>query len=299
MVRGEKPSGGATSWVPLLVIVTVIWGNSFIAIKHIVAHVTPLQLVAVRFIPVAITFAAWLLPTRGRRIWQLVRADGWRLALLGLIGGVAYNAFLAWGETRVAAGTASLIIALNPAFTYLLSVLFLEERFAWQRALGIAVAFIGLFIIIRWGSGQELTLDEVKYALITLCAPVCWAVYTVGGKRIVSRHPPLLVTAIAMSFAGLFSLTFVDAALLRQLPALPASFWWAVAFLALLCTVFAFSVWFGALKAMPAGRVASFVYLVPMFANGFSSLLLEEPITLGLIVGAAILILGVWLVNRR
>jgi drug/metabolite transporter (DMT)-like permease len=286
-------------WTALLVLVTLTWANSFIAIKHVVEHVTPLELVAVRFVPVALTFAVLLLPVRGRKIWSMVRTDGWRLALLGLTGAVLYNIFLGWGETRVAAGTASLIIALNPTFVYVLSVIFLGERFAWHRALGLIVAFGGLFVIIRWGSGRLITLDDLGYALVTLLAPACWSVYTVSGKALVERYPPLLVVGVAMMFAGLFSLAFVRPALIAQLPALPASFWWSALFLAWPCTVFAFSVWFGALERMSASRVAGFVYLVPMFAVTFSRWLLDEPITPALVVGAAILVGGVWLVNRR
>jgi drug/metabolite transporter (DMT)-like permease len=289
----------AALWTSLLVLTMLIWGNSFIAIKHIVEHVSPLELVTVRFVPVAFTFAVLLFPTRGRQVWQMVRTDGLKLALLGLIGSVLYNVFLGWGETRIAAGTASLIIALNPAFTYVLSVIFLDERFAWQRALGLVIAFGGVFVIIRWGSGRAVTLDDMRYAFITMLAPVCWAIYTVSGKALVKRHPPLLVTGISMTFVGLFSLAFVRPSLLVQLPTLPVSFWWSVLFLALPCTVFAFVVWFSALEQMPAGRVASFVYLVPMFAVTFSRWLLDEPITPALIIGAAILINGVWLVNRR
>ena len=288
-----------TTWIGLLLLVTLIWGNSFIAIKHIVQYVTPLELVTVRFVPVALIFAALLLPTRWREILQLVRDESWRLALLGLTGAVFYNIFLGWGETGVSAGTASLIIALNPAFTYALSVLALGERFKWQRALGMAVAFGGLFVIVRWGSGRPINLDEASYAFITMLAPLCWAVYTILGKSVVARHPPLLVTGVSMIFAGVFSLVFVSPALLDQLPGLPASFWWAVLFLAVPCTVFAFAVWFGALERMPAGRVAGFVYLVPMFAVTFGRLLLDEPLTLALVVGAAILIGGVWLVQRK
>jgi len=286
-------------WPGLLVLVTLVWANSFIAIKHVVAYVTPLELVTVRFVPVALTFAALLLPTRGRQVWQLIRADGWRVALSGLSGAVLYNVFLGWGETRVAAGTASLIIALNPAFTYVLAVAFLGERFAWQRVLGLAVAFGGLFVIVRWGSGRPVTLDDAGYALVTMLAPVCWATYTVSGKPLVERYAPFLVTGVSMMFAGLFSLAFVRPSLLAQLPTLPASFWWAVLFLAWPCTVFAFSVWFGALKRMAAGRVVGFVYLVPMFAVAFSHWLLDEPVTPALVAGAAILVGGVWLINRR
>jgi drug/metabolite transporter (DMT)-like permease len=280
-------------------LVTLIWGNSFIAIKHVVQYVTPLELVTVRFVPVALIFAALLLPVHGRQVWRLIRTESWRLVLLGLTGAVLYNAFLGWGETRVAAGTASLIIALNPAFTYALSMLTLGEPFVWRRALGMVVAFGGLFIIIRWGSGRAVALDDVGYALVTMLAPLSWAIYTVLGKSVVGRHPPLLVTGTSMMFAGLFSLSFLRPSLLAQIPALPASFWWAVLFLAVPCTVFAFVVWFGALERMPAGRVVGFVYLVPMFAVTFSRWLLDEPITLALLAGAAVLIAGVWMVNRR
>ena len=297
--ENRRSDGRMVIWIGLLILATLVWGNSFVAIKHVVEQVTPLELVTVRFVPVALTFAALLLPTRGRQVWRMIRAEGWRLALLGLTGAALYNVFLGWGETRVAAGTASLIIALNPAFTYVLAVIFLGERFVWRRALGLAVAFGGLFVIVRWGSGRAVTLDDVGYAGITMLAPACWAVYTVAGKPLVERYPPLLVTGISMSFAGLFSLVFASPALLTKLPTLPASFWWSVLFLAWPCTVFAFSVWFGALNHMPAGRVASFVYLVPMFAVAFGRLLLDEPVTSALIVGAAILVVGVWLVNRR
>jgi drug/metabolite transporter (DMT)-like permease len=289
---------GSSLWAVLLVLVTLIWGNSFIAIKHIVAYVSPLELVALRFVPVALTFGAVLLPTRGGRIRGMIRKEGWRLAFLGLTGAVLYNVFLAWGETRVPAGSASLIIALNPTFIYILSLAFLDEGFHWHRAVGLAIAFGGLFIIIRWGRGEVITLSEARYALITMLAPVMWATYTVSGKSVIARHPPLLVTGVSMIFAGAFSLIFVRPALLAKLPTLPLSFWGAVLFLAWPCTVFAFLVWFGALEHMAASRVAGFIYLVPMFSVSFSYWLLGEPITPALLLGAAILIAGVWLVNR-
>lgn len=295
----HRPKRGEWVWIVLLILVTLIWGNSFIAIKHIVESVTPLQLVTVRFVPVALVFAALLLPARGREVRRLLRAEGWRLALLGLTGAVLYNTFLGWGETGVAAGTASLIIALNPAFTYALSVLVLGERFRWRRVLGLAIAFGGLYVIIRWGSGRPVSLNDAGYAFVTMLAPLCWATYTVLGKSVVARHPPLLVTGVSMGLAGLFSLVFVSPSLLVKLPALPASFWWADLFLAIPCTVFAFAVWSGALERMPAGRVAGFVYLVPMWGVTFSWLILDEPVTLALALGAAILLTGVWLVNRR
>ncbi|MGD2176836.1 MAG: DMT family transporter [Anaerolineae bacterium] len=298
-IFSRLPRGsGSYLWGILLVLVTLIWGNSFIAIKHIVAYVSPLELVALRFVPVALTFGAILLPTQGRRIRSMMREEWWRLALLGLTGAVLYNIFLAWGETRVPAGSASLIIALNPTFIYILSLAFLDERFRWHRTVGLAIAFGGLYITIRWGSGEAISLSEARYALITMLAPLMWATYTVFGKSVVARHPSLLVTGASMLFAGAFSLVFVRPGLLAKLPTLPLSFWGAVLFLAWPCTVFAFLVWFGALEHMAASRMAGFIYLVPMFSVSFSHWLLGEPITPALLLGAGVLIAGVWLVNR-
>jgi drug/metabolite transporter (DMT)-like permease len=102
---------------------------------------------------VALTFALVLLPTRRQAIWNIIQEEAWRLGFLGLTGAVLYNLFLAWGETRVPAGTASLIIALNPAFIYVLSLVLLGEAFHWLRAIGLGIAFSGLFIIIESSSG--------------------------------------------------------------------------------------------------------------------------------------------------
>jgi drug/metabolite transporter (DMT)-like permease len=291
--------GQSAVWVVLLLLVTLIWGAAFVAVKYIDQFVSPSEMIALRFFPSALIFAAWLLPTRGRQVWHMVRTERWRFPLMALTGNILNNLVLAWGMTHVAAGTASLIIALNPAFTFALSLLFLKERFAWARALGMAIAFAGVFVIIRWGSGRALTPDGMGYAALILLAPLSFAIYTVVGKSVIARHPPLLVVGASMIFSGLFSLAFVRPSLFSVLPTVPVAFWAAVLFQILLATVFAFVVWNGALEHMPAGRVASFVYLIPLFGVAFGHWLLGEPVTAALLLGAAILIGGVWLVNRR
>ena len=295
----KRLSSRSAFWILLLVLVTLLWGNSFIAVKHIVSYVSPLELVALRFVPVALTFGALLLPKRGSQVRALIREEWWRLALLGVTGAILYNIFLAWGVTQVPAGTASLIIAMNPAFIYVLSMLFLGEQFRWTRMAGLIVAFVGLFVIIRWGSDQPLNLSSARYFLITLLAPTMWALYTVSGKSVIARHSPLLVTGVSMMFAGLFSVVFFRPDLLTKLPTVPLSFWLAVLFLAWPCTVFAFLVWFSALERWDASRVAGFIYLVPLFSVSFSHWLLGESITGPLLLGALILVAGVILVNRR
>ncbi len=281
----------------LLVLITAIWGNSFIAIKHAVQFLAPVELTILRFTPVAVIFGILLLTTRRGVFWQMVRRDWPGLVLLGLSGAVAYNLALNTGEGRIAAGTASLIISLNPAFTFILSVVFLRERPTLKKAMGLAIAFLGLYVIVRYASNQQVDFSYLRYVFITMLAPLCWAIYTILGKPLVARYPPLLVVGGAMMAAVIPLLFLVRGSLMAKLPTLPRSVWLSIAFLSLACTVFAFVIWFRALQSMEASRAAGFVYLVPLFGVSFSKLLLDEPITVALLIGAALLIGGVYLIN--
>jgi drug/metabolite transporter (DMT)-like permease len=282
-----------------LVLITILWGNSFIAIKHAVQFLTPMELTILRFIPAAVAFAALLLPTRRASFWAMVRKDWPLLIFLGLIGFVGYNIALMTGERRIAAGTASLIVpSLNPVLTFILSIIFLKERPTIRKVTGLILASTGLYIIIRYASGERIVFSYLIYVFITLLAPLCFATYTILGKPLVARHPPLQVTGGATMAAVIPLLFLIDGDLIAKLPTLPATVWLSIAFLSFLCTVFAFVVWLWALQKMEATQVGSFTYLVPLFGVSFSQVILGESITLALVIGGAILLSGVYIINR-
>ena len=282
-----------------LILITILWGNSFIAIKHAVQFLTPMELTILRFIPVAVAFAALLLPTRRASLWAMIKKDWPILIFLGLTGAVGYNIFLMTGEQRIAAGTASLIVpSLNPVLIFILSIIFLKERPTLKKVTGLILASIGLYIIVRYASGERIVLSYLFYLFITLLAPLCFATYTILGKPLVARYPPLQVTGGAMMAAVIPLLFLIDGNLVAKLPTLPATVWLSIAFLSFLCTVFAFVVWFWALQKMEASRVGSFTYLVPLFGVSFSQVILGEAITPALVIGGAILLSGVYIINR-
>jgi drug/metabolite transporter (DMT)-like permease len=282
-----------------LVLVTILWGNSFVAIKHAVQFLTPIELTILRFIPVAIAFVALLLPTQRAPFWAMARKEWPILILLGLTGAVFYNIFVMIGSQKIAAGTVSLIVPpLNPIFTFILSIIFLKERSTVKKVMGLVLASIGLYIIVRYASGERIALSYLRYVLIIMLAPLCFAIYTILGKPLVARYSPLQVTGGAMIAAVIPLLFLIDGDLIAKLPTLPASVWLSIAFLSLLCTVFAFVVWFWALQQMEASQVSSFTYLVPLFGVSFSQVILGESITPALIIGGAVLLSGVYIVNR-
>ncbi len=282
-----------------LVLITMLWGNSFIAIKHAVQFLTPMELTILRFIPAAVAFAALLLSVQRTCFWAMVRKDWLILILLGMIGFVGYNIALMTGQRRIAAGTASLIVpSLNPVLTFVLSIIFLKERPTLKKAAGLILASIGLYIIVCYASGERIDFNYLRYVFVTMLAPLCFATYTILGKPLVTRYPPLQVTGGATMAAAISLLFLVDGDLIAKLPTLPATVWLSIAFLSFLCTDFAFVVWLGALQKMEASRIGSFTYLVPLFGVSFSQVILGEPITLALVIGGAILLGGVYIINR-
>ena len=282
-----------------LVLITMLWGNSFIAIKHAVQFLKPMELTILRFIPVAVAFAALLLPTQRASFWAMVRKDWLSLIFLGLTGFVGYNIFVMTGSQRIAAGTVSLLVpSLNPVLIFILSIIFLKERPTVKKVTGLILASIGLYIIVRYASGERIVLSYLFYIFITMLAPLCFATYTILGKPLVARYPPLQVTGGAMIAAVIPLLFLIDGDLIAKLPTLPATVWLSIAFLSFLCTVFAFVIWFWALQKMEATRVGSFTYLVPLFGVSFSQVILGEPITLARVIGGAILLSGVYIINR-
>ncbi len=282
----------------LLLIVTLIWGFAFVAIKVAVAHLSPWELVAARFIPAGALFLA-LSFLRGRReSLRTLRGMGAQILLPAFLGVEGYNLALNWGETRIPAGTASLIVALNPLMTLLVAVAVGREGLTRRKGLGIVLGFLGLYVAVRYGAGQEVSWAYGLGVLVTLLAPLAWALYTVLTKPLVTRWDPFHVVAWAIALGGLPMAFLVPPSFYRRLPAWPLQLWVAVLFLAVLSTVLGFAVWSFALRRLDPSRVAAFVYLVPIWGLLGGAWVLGETLRLPLLLGAALVIGGVVLAQR-
>ena len=133
-----------------LVAVPAIWGGTFVAGKHVVAVMSPMMGSFSRYViaVVALLVAAFALegglPRLSRRQWI-------GTFILGLLGVFAYNLFFMASLERLPASRAALIIALNPVITITISSLVLKERLGARRWLGVAIALLGVWIVISRG----------------------------------------------------------------------------------------------------------------------------------------------------
>ncbi len=281
-----------------LVLVAIIWGGTFIA-GRVAASEMPATTAAMwRYLIAcgALLLLSWRieggLPVLSRQQWQGV-------VLLGMTGVAAYNLLFMYGLERVPASRGSLIMAFNPVATLLGSALFLGEPLTRYRVAGILLALLGVAIVLGHGHPLQLFTGHVGIGELALlgCA-MAWATYTMLGKRILQGLSPLAATTYA-ALTGT-AILVVAAALSGDLVVPQASLtgWISLAYLGVFGTAVAFVWFYDGVKVLGPARTAVFINLVPVSAVSLGVLLLGEPLELSMLSGGALVILGVFIINR-
>ena len=181
----------------------------------------------------------------------------------------------------------------------MLSAIFLHERLTPLKAGGLIVSFAGLVVIVMVGEGVRFDPRELGYYALVLVAACVWGSYGVVGQALIKKHPQMRVTAASLTLAGVPLVALAPTSFWGTAATLPASVGWAIAFLSILCTVFAYVIWLNGVRYLGAARVQSFNYLVPLFAVLSGAVLLGERITLGQVIGGLLVVAGVIAINRR
>lgn len=252
----------------------------------------PGELALLRFGTASIALALYALAKRMRRP---ERADLPRIGLAGLLGISIYHVALNFGEVTVNAGAASMLISAGPVFTALLSALFLHERLTRTGWGGILLAFAGVTLIaLSGGTGLRFTPGSL---LILLAAAVA-AAFSILSKQSLRRYTALEFTSYAI-WAGTLPLVIFLPGLLRQAPAAAPAATLAVIYLGIFPAAIAYVLWNYALSRMPASLLSSFLYLSPVLAIFIAWAWLGEIPALLTVLGGAVAIVGVVLVQTR
>jgi drug/metabolite transporter (DMT)-like permease len=275
------------------VAVTVVaWASAFPAIRAGLAAFGPLELGALRFAIAAVPAAIFLLVARPP---LPALKEVWRFATGGLVFVAIYTALLNYGELTVSAGAASFIINVSPIITAGFAMIVLGERFSALAWAGTFLSFIGIGIIAL-GEGQGLSFD--RGALLILGAAVCTATNTIVQKPLFVRHKPLTVSAWNMVFGALCLSPALSSALSQASVASTEGLMAAI-YLGIVPGLVAYASWAVALSRLPASRASNFLYCVPPVATLIGFLWLGEiPTSLG-ILGGALALAGVAIVNLR
>ncbi len=282
----------------LLILTFLIWSNSFIAIKLLLARMGAFDLVRLRFLPVGAISMAMILLFYRAPAWRILREHPVRVTLGGLLMVISYNLFLNSGMRYVQPNAASLLIALNPLLTLLLAVRFLREPFTRRRLAGTLTTFAGLTLVVLLGrvgaaGGTWIAADKIPYALLVLGGPLSWATATIIIKPALKNHSPLVFNFVSLAIGSLPLFFFIDRPFIEKALALRPLEYGAAAFLSIACTILAFSFWNIAIKSWHASDVSLFVYLNPPLTAIFTYLFFGIGITFYFFAGGVIMLAGI------
>jgi drug/metabolite transporter (DMT)-like permease len=273
-----------------LAVTVVLWASAFPAIK---VGLDGYGVAGLSFARLAVASAALLLaaPVLGVRLPR--PADLPLIAGCGLAGMSAYQLLLNWGEVRVPAGTASLLVSVAPVFSVLLAAEFLGERLTTAKVVGSAVALGGSALIAAGGG-----LGYSGAAWVVLAAAAVQAVYHFGSKPLLKRYTGLEVACYAMWAGTLFLLPLAPQAL-HGVEKAPLSASLCVVFLGVLPSAVGFVAWGYAVARHPIAVATGALYLVPAVALFVAFVWLGETPTWVDVAGGALSIAGVVLISFK
>jgi len=293
-----KRAMGPREWAMLLAL-SVLWGGSFLFVGVAVKELPPLTLVTLRVSLAAVTLLAVLriggiaLP-REPRIWAA-------LLVMSLLNNVVPFTLIAWGQSHIASGVASIFNATTPLFGVLVAHLWTsDEKATPSRLAGVVVGFAGVTVMMGGAALRTAGVDLLAQSAI-LIASLCYAVSGVFGRRFTAMGVAPLATAAGM--LTLSSLLLLPVALVVDrpwtLPAPSAAAILSVAALALVSTALAYLLYFRILAVAGATNLMLVTFLIPISAIVLGASVLGERLEPKHFVGMALIGLGLAAIDGR
>ncbi|HUG63670.1 MAG TPA: DMT family transporter [Gaiellaceae bacterium] len=275
-----------------LMAVVVVWAGSFSVIKKLLDDGVAAGDIAILRYAIALPGFAYVF-WRARGLPGITRGDAVRVGAAGMLVVVGYHMLLNVGTRHTTSGIAALVVALAPGITMLLAFALGLDRVSLRRGIGLAVAFTGVTIVVALGSGNELSFESTKGPLIVLGAPVAFALYNVILKPLLGRYDLLALTA-ATSLVGIVGLVpFVRRSTVDAVAGASASEAALLLYLGVLATLLGYMFWNLGLKGLGPTRAVTYAYAIPPLAVAFGAVFLDEPVTLWLALGGALVVGGI------
>ena len=279
-----EPAVATRDWrTPLeLLALGAIWGGSFLFMRIAAKPFGAFALVDIRLILGALVLLPFLWRDRAlfpRRLWP-------KLALIGAINSAIPFLLFAWAAQQAPAAIGAICNAMTVLFAALVGFLFFGEKIGTRRAFALLTGFAGVVVL---ASGKIAGLSVGWAVMAGATASLLYGF----GVNLVRRHmaglPPAASAAATLSCAALLLLPFA----LTHLPAapIPPLAWASAVAIGVVCTGYAFLLYYRLIQRVGPARAATVTYLVPLFGAAFAWLFLGEAVT-PLMIAAGVLILG-------
>lgn len=279
----------------VLVAATLVWGSAHPTVKFALASLTSLQLALLRPLCACIVLSLVVVATgRTSRVLVEARRQPKTLIALGVLGYALSGSFTAAALSLLPAGVTALVSNASPLIVVVGSVAVFGERVGVLPIAGALVGFTGLALLSAGDLDQTGDLPATLIgSALALGSATAWAIYTAVARRL-GGADPIITTAITSGIGsiavGLIAIPTQD---WTRLATAPAPVLLSAVWAGTIATGGTYAAWSYALRHLPAITVAPFAYLVPVSALIISHIWLGEAWTPAVLVGAALVLLGV------
>ncbi|MEP3198362.1 MAG: DMT family transporter [Lentilitoribacter sp.] len=289
---------GKTEWI-MLIALSVLWGGSFLFVGVAVNDVPPLTIVLVRVLLSAIA------------LHVILKAMGYKFPsdkgvlsaflIMGLLNNAIPFSLIAYGQSHIASGLASILNATTPIFTVIVAhFLTTDEKLTGRKIIGVLIGFFGVAVMIGIDALEALGI-HIFAQLAVLVATTSYAFAGIYGKRFqkLGVKPITVATGqvTASTFLMLPLVMFLDQPWNLDMPSLHSIL--ALIALALLSTVLAYILFFEILARAGATNLLLVTFLIPPSAIILGVLVLNEAIQLNQMFGLALIILSLATIDGR
>jgi drug/metabolite transporter (DMT)-like permease len=300
------------AWAALL-IVWLVWGSTYLAIRVGDETIPPLVLASVRFLtaglfmfPVAMRGRRTGAAGQGGRVGEAARAGRYwpsraewlGCAIVGILL-LGANGAVCVGEQTVPSGLAALLVATVPLWLLGMDAVLNHARLGLAPVTGLVIGLAGVGLLTGLGGKSGVSASGV---VIILCAAAAWALGTILASRVTTPANPALTSAMQLLAGGGVLLVLAAATgefdSLR-VSAVSGSSWLALGYLIGIGSIVAFSAYVVAVRLLPTTTVATYAYVNPVIAVLLGTLILNERLTPAMLGGGALIVAAVVLVIRR
>jgi drug/metabolite transporter (DMT)-like permease len=267
-------------------LLAALWGGSFLFMRIATPEFGPVALVQIR-----VTLALLLLlPVL---IWQQKQQslidNAKPIFYVGLLNSAVPFVCFAFAALTLTAGYSSVTNASAPLWTALLAVLLFKERIAPHGILGLLIGFSGVMVLL-WDSLVGWQTNQLLAVCAALTATLCYGVAANYTRKHLQGVSSLVITVGSLLFASIQLLPFT----LFYWPESSISLdsWLSALVLALFCTGLAYILYFRLIASLGASKAITVTYFIPIFGSAFGVMFLNEEITLSMLWGGVVIILG-------
>ena len=279
-----------TSWIPEFVLLAAIWGASFLFTRIGSVEVGVLATAGLRVL-IATLFLLPILFYRGHS--QSLR-ENWKLVLLvGITNSAIPFVCFSFALQSITVGLSSLLNATVPLFGALIAWVWLSDRPSGSRMLGLAIGFLGV-AMLAWDKASfkpdASGLSSGWGVLACLFACICYGISASFTKRFLSGLPSLVTSTGSQLGAALTLLPFTIWYWPSQEVSMKA--WGAVITLGIVCTGFAYFLFFRLIERAGPAKTLSVTFAIPVFAVLYGVILLGETVTPWMVGCGLVIVLG-------